>query len=323
MLQDTIRTDAYRDFIYDNKHLFAGKVVLDVGCGTGILSLFCAKAGAAKVIAVDNSGIIDKAREIVFQNGLGDIIQCLRGKIEEVTLPVKEVDVIVSEWMGYCLLYEAMLDSVIWARDRYLAPGGLMVPSHATLRLSLFADDDYISDKICFWNSVYGFDMSCMQKRTYDDVVIRTVKADAVPSDPITFLEVPLHQIRKDQLNISGVEFTLTASRETDQLHGFIVHFDIFFATDRDTKAQDANVFFSTGPTGPETHWQQALALVDFAKSPSPTLKSGDQVRGKIGLSKGNTNHRELDITIDWQIVDAARKESEKIPKYQRKWLMH
>jgi len=51
--------------------------------------------------------------------------RCLRGKVEEVILPVPNVDIIISEWMGYCLLYEAMLDSVIWARDRYLAPGGL------------------------------------------------------------------------------------------------------------------------------------------------------------------------------------------------------
>ena len=74
MLKDTVRTDAYRDFIYENKNLFNGKTVLDVGCGTGILSMFCARAGASKVIAVDNSDIVDKARENVFLNGLGEVI---------------------------------------------------------------------------------------------------------------------------------------------------------------------------------------------------------------------------------------------------------
>lgn len=74
MLKDTIRTDSYRDFIYDNKYLFKDKVVLDVGSGTGILSMFCAKAGAKKVISVDNSNIIDKARENVYDNGLSDVI---------------------------------------------------------------------------------------------------------------------------------------------------------------------------------------------------------------------------------------------------------
>ena len=74
MLKDTVRTDSHRDFIYENKHLFKNKVVLDVGCGTGILSMFCAKAGAKMVIAVDNSGIIDRAKEMVYENGLGDVI---------------------------------------------------------------------------------------------------------------------------------------------------------------------------------------------------------------------------------------------------------
>lgn len=74
MLQDRVRTHAYRDFVYQNKHIFEDKVVLDVGCGTGILSMFCARAGAKKVIAVDNSDIINKAREIIFKNGLDQII---------------------------------------------------------------------------------------------------------------------------------------------------------------------------------------------------------------------------------------------------------
>jgi len=55
----------------------------------------------------------------------------IKGKIEEIELPVKEVDIIISEWMGYFLLYESMLDSVIYARDKYLKPGGLMLPERA------------------------------------------------------------------------------------------------------------------------------------------------------------------------------------------------
>jgi protein arginine N-methyltransferase 3 len=74
MLRDRVRTDGYRDFVYNNKSYFKGKVVLDVGCGTGILSMFAAKAGAAQVFSVDNSDIIYKAREIVKENKLDHII---------------------------------------------------------------------------------------------------------------------------------------------------------------------------------------------------------------------------------------------------------
>lgn len=52
MLKDVVRTKSYRDVIYKNKFLIKDKIVLDVGAGTGILSLFCAKAGAAHVYAV-------------------------------------------------------------------------------------------------------------------------------------------------------------------------------------------------------------------------------------------------------------------------------
>ena len=61
-----------------NKHLFKGKVVLDVGCGTGILSMFAAKAGAAKVIGVDMSSIVDYAKKIVADNNLSDTVTIIR-----------------------------------------------------------------------------------------------------------------------------------------------------------------------------------------------------------------------------------------------------
>ena len=65
MLKDEVRTMSYRNSMRENKHLFKNKIVLDVGCGTGILSMFAAKAGAAKVIGVDMSSIVEYARKIV------------------------------------------------------------------------------------------------------------------------------------------------------------------------------------------------------------------------------------------------------------------
>merc|ERR1712080_639113 len=70
MLKDEVRTLTYRNSMWHNKHLFKGKIVLDVGCGTGILSMFAAKAGAKRVIGVDMSSIVDHAKNIVKDNGL-------------------------------------------------------------------------------------------------------------------------------------------------------------------------------------------------------------------------------------------------------------
>ena len=67
------------------------QVVLDVGCGTGILSMFAAKAGARQVFGVDNATIADQAREIVAANGFADRITIIRGKVEEIELPVEKV----------------------------------------------------------------------------------------------------------------------------------------------------------------------------------------------------------------------------------------
>lgn len=63
---------------------------------------------------------------------LGHVVKVIQGVIETVELPEK-VDIIISEWMGYFLLRESMLDSVLVARDKFLKPGGALYPSHARL----------------------------------------------------------------------------------------------------------------------------------------------------------------------------------------------
>ena len=70
------------------------------------------------VIGVDMSSIVDHAKQIVKDNKLDDVVTIIRGKVEEISLPegVDKVDIIISEWMGYCLFYETMLKTVLYAR---------------------------------------------------------------------------------------------------------------------------------------------------------------------------------------------------------------
>lgn len=109
---------------------------------------FAVKAGAKHVIGVDMSTIIEKAKEIVEVNGMSDKITLLQGKMEEVEMPFPKVDIIISEWMGYFLLYESMLDTVLYARDKYLVPNGLIFPDKATIFMAGIEDGEYKDEKI-------------------------------------------------------------------------------------------------------------------------------------------------------------------------------
>ncbi|KAK6587142.1 hypothetical protein PZA11_000432 [Diplocarpon coronariae] len=312
MLKDTVRTDAYRDFVYNHKSLFAGKTVLDVGCGTGILSMFCAKAGAAKVIAVDNSAIIDKARENIFTNGFADKITCLRGKIEEVSLPVEKVDIIVSEWMGYCLLYEAMLDSVIYARDKYLTPDGLMIPSHMNMWVAPVADPEYIADHIAFWRDVYGFDMKAMQAGIHDDAQILHMPARVICADPFPFLQLCLYTTTVEDL-VFKRKWQAKLSEDIDALDGFVIWFDSFFMPSRQdpvpenaraeewTKAGKKGIAFTTGPGGKETHWKQGVLLIENTKEEPARHKAGEVIFGELEYAVPADNSRALDIGMTWK----------------------
>ena len=141
MLSDRVRTESYRNALVKNPDTLKDAKVLDIGCGTGILSMFAAQAGASKVVGVDCSDIIYQAMDIVRENKLTDKVELIKGRLEETKLPVEKFDFIISEWMGYFLLFEGMLDSVIAARERYLTDGGMVLPNRCTISLAAISDN--------------------------------------------------------------------------------------------------------------------------------------------------------------------------------------
>jgi hypothetical protein len=68
--------------------------------------------------------------------------------IEDIELPVDKVDIIISEWMGYFLLYEAMFDSVMFARDKWLKPDGILLPNRAKMYIAALDDEAYYTKKL-------------------------------------------------------------------------------------------------------------------------------------------------------------------------------
>ena len=167
MIRDKPRTEAYRDAILNNSQYFKDKIVMDIGAGTGILSLFAKQAGAKKVFAVEASPLADVLKEIVEINDEEGVIEVIHGKAEEVELDTK-VDIIISEWMGFYLLHESMLDSVIAARDKHLHDEGFMLPSHASILAAPVQLDTWVAEQFTDWHKVYGFDMTPMSQKAME-----------------------------------------------------------------------------------------------------------------------------------------------------------
>jgi len=292
MLKDEVRTKTYQRSIMQNKHLFKDKVVLDVGCGTGILSMFAAKAGAKKVYAVDFSGIAVQAKEIVRVNGLSHIVEVIRGKIEEVELDCGEggVDIIISEWMGYFLLYESMLDSVMVARDKWLnKKTGIMMPDKAIMYISGLEDANYKDEKIHFWDDVYGFDMTCIKDIAINEPLVETVDYQHVMTDQCKIAEFDIMTMKPSDVDFTA-EYSLKAKRD-DYCHALVVHFDIEFS------ACHTPVTFSTGCHSQYTHWKQTI----FYLKDDLTVNAGEIISGQISTKQNESNKRDLDITLAYK----------------------
>lgn len=156
MITDEIRMDPY---VYALKAAIGpDSVVLDIGTGTGIHALLACKFGARKVYAVEPNEAIHLAQELARANGFADRIEFIQNISTRVILPEK-ADVIVSDLRGVLPLYEGHITSIIDARQRHLAPGGVLIPRRDTLSVSLVEAPSVYDEIIKPWNYPYGLAM--------------------------------------------------------------------------------------------------------------------------------------------------------------------
>ncbi|KAK6228595.1 ZN622/Rei1/Reh1 [Theobroma cacao] len=338
MISDKVRTDAYREALLKNPSLLNGAVVMDVGCGTGILSLFAAQGGASRVIAIEASekmstvatqiakdnGLWRSKTDIAGNNNCSGVIEVVQNMVENLDKSIQiqphSVDILVSEWMGYCLLYESMLSSVLFARDRWLKPGGAILPDTATIFVAGFGKG---GTSLPFWENVYGFNMSSIGKEVVEDAAkfpivdvvnhhdlvtnaallqsfdLATMKPEEVDFTAITELEAKLDSLASNPNDLK---------QQATSCYGIVLWFETGF-TSRFCK--ETPTVLSTSPYTPKTHWKQtiltfrepiAMASCKFTADGSAPVGTdacpASKILLRISIARA-TQHRSIDISLE------------------------
>jgi len=272
MVRDTVRVLAYRRAIF--RHC-RDKNVVEIGCGSGILSIFAAKAGARRVIAIEESGIADLAAAMFEANGVADRIELRRANSRDVSVD-QPADVLIHEIIGNDPLNENVLPSIEDARARLLAPDGMLIPFAMEICCVGFevADTPYndrarACSELTELEGIYGLDFGAF-RRVFD----------AAPSDPFIRPLGNLGQakfaprILTAETEICRIDFAgdtpLTASppddlrlhaTQTGSLGGVLIYFRAHL---------DDETVLSNSPYAPRSSWDRNARALERLVMVSP-----------------------------------------------------
>ena len=242
MLQDVIRTEAYERAI---RHFVKpGCSVMDFGCGTGILSIFASKFGAKKVFAVDRSFFIQAAWEIAQNNNIEniDFYHCDHVEIEK-ELDTK-VDILLSEWMGHFLFFEAMLDPLLRIRDKFLAEDGVMIPQKMSMYAGLVTDEYFFEDGAFLINNPYGVNFAPVADAPLYQSALENLNPKQMLDTVVPLGEIDMKTIEKAPERLEGK----VVVNKNATIYGLAGWFSAELAPD---------IILGTGPDDPPTHWMQ------------------------------------------------------------------
>jgi protein arginine N-methyltransferase 1 len=259
MLADRRRTNAFKAAI--SQCIKPGDRVVDIGAGTGILSLFACRAGAEKVYAIESTAMVSLARKFAEENGYADRVSFIHAHSLEARLPEK-VDAVVSETLGHGGLEENILGSLLNARTRFLKPGGIIIPR----RIIIYAAPAHVPQIIRrqkFWDTrKYGLDFRPAQEYAQNMVHPRRLQPGQILTKPQKIFDLDLRRIKRDRV-FGRARFCFSRSLT---FSGFACWFQAELAK---------NIILDNAPASPRTHWFQLF----FPAPDTYQLGAGGQVR--------------------------------------------
>jgi SAM-dependent methyltransferase len=267
LLADETRMGAYREAI--RRTVKPGDVVVDLGCGSGILSFLACEAGAAQVYAIDSGHMADVATYLARHLGVSDRVTVFHELSTNVVLP-RRADVLVTETMGSLGYDEHMLGFILDARKRLLRDGAALVPRSVALHAVPVEIPAVYNKHIAWWDEPrHGLDLRPL--RVFASNSLGYVQLDAAAS---LAAEAQLIDIdfRTNQTTLVSGRNTYIAERDAT-LHGFGAWFTTVLAE---------GVSFSTKEPR-ATHWAQAFFPLEVPLQVVP----GDEIRLELETDDG------------------------------------
>ncbi|XP_051213758.1 probable histone-arginine methyltransferase CARM1 [Lolium perenne] len=295
MLQDFVRTGTYYAAVMENRSDFEGRVVVDVGAGSGILSLFAAQAGAKHVYAVEASEMVEHAQRLISGNpSLGQRITIIKGKVEDVELPEK-ADILISEPMGTLLVNERMLESYVIARDRFLAPDGKMFPTTGRIHMAPFSDEYLyveMANKALFWqqHNFFGVDLTPLHSSAFDGYFSQPVVDAFDPRlliSPPTYHTLDFTKMKEEDLYEIDIPLSFVSSVGT-RVHGLACWFDVLF------NGSTVQRWLTTAPGSPTTHWYQLRCVL----AQPLYVMAGQEITGRLHLVAHSAQSYTIYLTL-------------------------
>jgi type I protein arginine methyltransferase len=245
MIADRERFDAYSRAIF--KAVRPGDSVLEIGCGPGVFALLACTAGARKVYAIETEEIIHFARELAVANGLADRMEFIRGDSRQIELP-ERVNVIVSDIRGSLPLFSSAIASVEDARQRFLAPGGTLIPQRDALKAALIEAEEFYERLTSPWHkSVPEVDLSASLPLVLNSSHGGRFKKEQLLTEPQTWAVL---DYAHGALDRASAELSFRIERE-GAAHGICLWFDALLLE---------GICYTSGPGGATVYGQTLLS---------------------------------------------------------------